>query len=73
MRTMLLFDNIFERPCSDLQLSSRYLCIGNVEDFSGKVLVGGLPSPPRYSCILTGMSVARIFSDPRSDFQLCEQ
>ena len=47
------YDNIFQRPCSDLQLSSRYLCIGNGKDFSGKVLVGGLPSPPRYSCILS--------------------
>ena len=29
------------------------ICIGNGKDFSGKVLVGGLPSPPRYSCILS--------------------
>ena len=50
---MLLFHNIFERPCSDLQLSLRYICIGNGKDFSGKLLVGGLPLPPRYSCILS--------------------
>ena len=27
--------------------------IGNGKDLSGKVLVGGLPSSPRYSCILS--------------------
>ena len=73
---MLLLDNIYDQPCSDLPLSLRYLCInGNGKDFRGKVLVGGLPPPPDTDAFsaVAGVSFARILVTPGVIFSCDEQ
>ena len=73
---MLLLDNIYDQPCSDLPLSLRYLCtIGNGKGFRGKVLVGGLPHPldtDAFSAV-AGVSFARILVTPGVIFSCDEQ
>ena len=73
---MLLLDNIYDQPCSDLPLSLRYLCInGNGKDFSGKVLVGVLPPPPDTDAFsaVAGVSFTRILVTPGVIFSCDEQ